>query len=221
MADWLCNIVVGHYFLASRPASVNKQESPLDHYSDVIYPKLGNNEPQPTFVDAHTRGPVHPSPGPVPDGFEGAGAGRLLTFDAPKPLSELINRIGDATGSPGAISVAIPQDQTISSMKIRTVGVCPGSGGGVLMKGSGPLPDLLFTGELSHHEALGAIERGSAVVTLFHSNSERGYLHDVMQHKLSEAISKELGVENSTEQEEPLVAVSQVDRDPFGVVVRN
>jgi import inner membrane translocase subunit TIM54 len=82
------------------------------------------------------------------------------------------------------------------------------------MKGAA-LPDLLFTGELSHHEALAAIERGSVVVTLFHSNTERGYLHDVMRHKLADAIKQEF-----QSAEEPVVAVSKADRDPYGIVVR-
>lgn len=87
------------------------------------------------------------------------------------------------------------------------------------MKG-GPLPDLLFTGELSHHEALAAIERGSSVVTLFHSNSERGYLWDVMRQKLEDGIVQELGITTTKTEGEGLVAVSRADRDPFGVVVR-
>lgn len=86
------------------------------------------------------------------------------------------------------------------------------------MKG-GQLPDLLFTGELSHHEALAAVERGSSVVTLFHSNSERGYLWDVMRQKLEDGIVQELGITTKSEGE-GLVAVSKADRDPFGVVVR-
>lgn len=86
------------------------------------------------------------------------------------------------------------------------------------MKG-GPLPDLLFTGELSHHEALAAVERGSSVVTLFHSNSERGYLWDVVRQKLEDGIVQELGITTKIEGE-GLVAVSRADRDPFGVVVR-
>lgn len=40
--------------------------------------------------------------------------------------------------------------------------------------------DLLFTGELSHHEALAAIEQGKVVITAFHSNTERGFLKGVL-----------------------------------------
>ncbi|KAI7968863.1 hypothetical protein EIK77_002859 [Talaromyces pinophilus] len=220
MADWLCDIVCGKFVNSSSSTTTTTEKSiggGEGAYSDVVYPQPASNTTTPS-VDAHTREPVHPSPAPVPTGFEGAGAGRTLTFATPQPLATIIERIGAATGSPGSISVAIPQGQSVSSINIRTVGVCPGSGGGVLMKG-GPLPDLLFTGELSHHEALAAIERGSSVVTLFHSNSERGYLWDVMRQKLEDGIVQELSI-TTTKTEGGLVAVSKADRDPFGVVVR-
>lgn len=218
MADWLCDIVSGKFVNSSSSTTSSATETAgKGAYSDVIYPQPATNATTPS-VDAHTREPILPSPAPVPTGFEGAGAGRTLTFATPQPLSKIIERIGAATGSPGSISVAIPQEQSISSINIHTVGVCPGSGGGVLMKG-GPLPDLLFTGELSHHEALAAVERGSSVVTLFHSNSERGYLWDVVRQKLEDGIVQELGITTKIEGE-GLVAVSRADRDPFGVVVR-
>lgn len=86
--------------------------------------------------------------------------------------------------------------------------------------------DLLFTGELSHHEALAAVEQGRCVVTAFHSNTERGFLREVMKPKLEAELNKV--IENMEEdvmedqgQDEVRfeVAVSEVDRDPFEVVV--
>ncbi|EED17493.1 NGG1 interacting factor Nif3, putative [Talaromyces stipitatus ATCC 10500] len=214
MADWLCDIVSGK-FANTAPTAIERTGG--GSYSAVIYPQPTPNQQTSTSVDAHTRVPIRPSPEPVPTGFEGAGAGRLLTFSTPQPLSTLLDRIGAATGCPGSISLAIPQGRNVSSIQIRTVGVCPGSGSSILMNPpSGVLPDLLFTGELSHHEALAAVERGSAVVTVFHSNSERGYLWDVMRRKLEDGIVTQLGIQEQGE----VVAVSKVDRDPFGVVVR-
>jgi len=72
----------------------------------------------------------------------------------------------------------------------------------------------MFTGELAHHEALAAIERGRVVVTAFHSNTERAFLKKIMKTFLGEEIEKVLGVL-------PEVAVSQVDRDPFETVIRS
>ena len=53
--------------------------------------------------------------------------------------------------------------------------------------------DLYFTGELSHHDALRLIERGACVVTVGHSNSERGYLWSVMQEQLRVEVQKVWG----------------------------
>lgn len=170
--------------------------------------------------------------------------GRLVTFSSPQPLHILIDHIAAGVGNPGGIPIAIPQGSSVDDIHIRTVGVCPGSGSGVLLKGSSEIPDLLFTGEMSHHEALAAIERGSVVISLSHSNTERGYLHAVMRERLLEAVrgdwdaqrregirmleesAKEGGsgfVEGLVEMyndAECVVDVSEADRDPYGVMIR-
>lgn len=83
--------------------------------------------------------------------------------------------------------------------------------------------DLLLTGELSHHEALAAIEQGKCVITAFHSNTERAFLRNVMKRELDvelRAMAKdqdaaELRLEGGFE-----IAVSEVDKDPFEIVTR-
>ncbi|KAI9866692.1 MAG: hypothetical protein M1823_009154, partial [Watsoniomyces obsoletus] len=126
---------------------------------------------------------------------------------------------------------------SVEDIDITTVGVCPGSGAHVLSQCTPP-PDLIFTGELSHHDALAVTERGACVITLFHSNSERGYLHSVLLPQLTEKLTlewerirKEMkssnggtkgwsdGIEEILEDEGCEVALSGVDRDPFGIVV--
>lgn len=119
----------------------------------------------------------------------------------------------------------------MEDIQIRTVGVSAGSGHNVL---KGVDADLLFTGELSHHEALAATEKGQCVITLFHSNSERGYLSSVLKEKLTrvlkeewERIRKEVAEaqdltpewEDAVKDEDVLVECSEQDRDPFGVVI--
>jgi putative NIF3 family GTP cyclohydrolase 1 type 2 len=94
--------------------------------------------------------------------------------------------------------------------------------------------DLLFTGELSHHEALGAIEQGKVVVTAFHSNSERRFLSQVMKRDLQAHIAEALKAqaastrldgakpvagEVSSDIADFEVAVSEVDRDPYEIIV--
>jgi putative NIF3 family GTP cyclohydrolase 1 type 2 len=89
---------------------------------------------------------------------------------------------------------------------------------------------LLFTGEMSHHEALAAIEKGQVVISLFHSNSERGFLAEVLREQLEDGIveewakirEEEQGNDNAKEalQDDDFeVVVSEVDRDPYGIVV--
>ena len=92
---------------------------------------------------------------------------------------------------------------------------------------NGLVVDLLVTGELSHHEALAAIENGKCVVCAFHSNSERGFLQQRMKEALSKQLKSEIAeAEMEGRWEEGLsteceVAVSKVDRDPFETVTWN
>jgi putative NIF3 family GTP cyclohydrolase 1 type 2 len=165
----------------------------------------------------------------APPGFEQAGYGRILEFDEPQELRTLIRRAGDnlridnMAGHLKGLSVATPQSIPAGSkgdIKISTVGICAGSGGSLL---NGLNVDLLFTGELSHHEALAATEQGRSVITVFHSNSERGFLHLQMKDLLTEQVEKEIawmvsdgqwyeGFNKSFE-----IGVSAVDRDPYEI----
>ncbi|KAJ9406693.1 hypothetical protein DTO045G8_5641 [Paecilomyces variotii] len=243
MADWLCDLVTGAISPENSTAVTNLSSS-SSNYSQPTYIQPPSSTTA-SSATPHTRSTIHPSAGPVPEGFESAGMGRLVTFAKPQPLSSIIDLIARGTGNPAGFSVAIPQSASLDGMQIRTVGVCPGSGAGVLMKAtsSGP-PDLLFTGELSHHDALAAIERGSAVVALFHSNTERGYIRGVMRKKLEEALREEWaisskegistleeitkqgatgaadGLEAAWKDQEVRVDVSENDRDPYGIVIR-
>jgi putative NIF3 family GTP cyclohydrolase 1 type 2 len=149
----------------------------------------------------------------APPGFEGAGYGRILRFESPQTLGSIISRITLYLGLTG-ISVAVPQSTQAgkkSEIKITSIGICVGSGGSLL---NGLDVDLLLTGELSHHEALAAIEQGKCVITTFHSNSERGYLRHVMVEKLYNALKEERRTYTYAVE----VAVSAVDRDPYEII---
>ncbi|KAL8899304.1 MAG: hypothetical protein Q9192_001637 [Flavoplaca navasiana] len=202
-------------------------------YSQPTYPShrpvdASKTDLAPSSVD-HTRSVINPVTGV--EGFEGAGFGRLVTFSEPQPLTHLVERIAHGVGSPKGFPLAIPQGKQVEDIQIRTVGVSAGSGHNVL---KGVDADLLFTGELSHHEALAATEKGQCVITLFHSNSERGYLSSVLKEKLTrvlreewERIRKEVAEaqdltpewEDAVKDEDVLVECSEQDRDPFGVVI--
>jgi dinuclear metal center YbgI/SA1388 family protein len=213
-------------------------------YSKPTYPR-----PTPVFhsaVISHSRSVITPSPSPAldtanstspsntkPYATTNTGSGRYLTFSQPQPLTLLITRIAHAIGLPKGFPVAIPQQSTVESLQISTVGICPGSGASVISRADPP-PDLVFTGEMSHHEALAVTERGGCVVTLFHSNSERGYLWGPMRERLEEELSRqwvrvraeglkdekgEEGIGEVLADESVEVVVSERDRDPYGIVV--
>ena len=87
---------------------------------------------------------------------------------------------------------------------IKTVAVCAGSGSSVL---KGVKADLYLTGEMSHHEVLDANHRGKTVILCDHSNTERGFLAQVLKPKL-----------HTLFEEQVEIIVSQVDSDPLKVV---
>ncbi|KAL8594512.1 hypothetical protein ACOMHN_024957 [Nucella lapillus] len=93
--------------------------------------------------------------------------------------------------------------QAADKPEVESVAVCAGSGGSVLR---GVKADLYLTGEMSHHEVLDAVCKGTHVVLCDHSNTERGFL-TVMQRRLTERLAQKVQV-----------IVSETDRDPLVVV---
>jgi putative NIF3 family GTP cyclohydrolase 1 type 2 len=155
------------------------------------------------------------------EGFEGAGYGKIVRFRTPQKLGDIIGRITSGLVLP-SVHVAVPQSVTAdkSQIKISSIGLCAGSGSML----NGLDVDLLFTGELSHHEALAAIEQGKCVITTFHSNTERLYLMTTMQNKLFPEIRKQIdGSIKAGTWEQGMtmdfqIDASHVDRDPFEMV---
>lgn len=201
-------------------------------YSNPTYPASTAAEKskasEATSEIPHVRSIIRTLPG-----SNSMGMGRLVKYEQAQPLSQLIERIARGVGSPKGFPVAIPQNRQVEDILISSVGVCAGSGQDVLRHCSA---DLLFTGELSHHDALAATEQGKCVVSLFHSNSERGYLGSVMKNKLtatlkgewqrirregSDNVSKHLVEEwqDALQDDDVQVEVSEQDRDPYGMVL--
>lgn len=139
----------------------------------------------------HKRYPITPT---KVSGHEGAGMGRIIRFPAPVPLTEIIDRITLGLGNPKGFPIAVPQGKQIGEMQISSIALCAGSGGGLFSEAEkkGEDVDLYFTGELSHHEALAAIENGKVVIALFHSNTERGFLHGVLKEQLEGQVREEV-----------------------------
>ena len=156
--------------------------------------------------------------------------GRIIRFEQPQPLETIIDRVTRGLGNPKGFPVAVPQGSHISDIKISSVGVCAGSGGSLF---AGVDVDLLFTGELSHHEALAAIENGQCVIAPFHSNTERGFLHSVLKNQLQKTVREEWDklretelqnvkneeVKEALEDDFVSVEVSERDRDPYGIFI--
>ena len=205
-------------------------------YSKPTYPtpaELDKSDLSPSEVQ-HSRSVIHPIKEP-PDGFKESGMGRLVKFSEPQPLTHLIERIAHGVGSPKGFPVAIPQTRQVEDITISSVAICAGMGQEVLKHVDA---DLLFTGELSHHDALSATEKGQCVVTLFHSNTERGFLGSVLKDKLTNVLKEEWKKvreevkaeihsdwelagewEDALSDEDVLVECSERDRDPFGIVI--
>ncbi|KAG9684573.1 NGG1p interacting factor 3, partial [Aureobasidium melanogenum] len=255
LGDWLADIVSGTPMSAEELAAqaeekqeqkTTEPETPstelkrptfqLQHHPSQLSIKdrtlkLGN--------DTHTRRPIKPSSVP---GYQNttAGMGRIVRFSTPQPLLEIIDRIGRGLGNPKGFPIAIPQGKQMDEIDISSVAICAGSGGslfGGLGKNGEEDVDLLFTGELSHHEALAAIEQGKCVIALFHSNTERGFLHGVLKPQLEKSVKEEWERIRKEEKEKASssalsedylealeddhieIHVSEVDRDPYGIMI--
>ncbi len=127
---------------------------------------------------------------------------KLLTLLHPIPLSALVQRIKTHLHLQH-LRLAQPYNCGDDPV-IKTAAACAGSGGSVL---DGVRADLLLTGEMSHHQVLAAISRGSSVVLCEHTNTERGYLQSVYKKEVEKALQGKVKV-----------TVATTDRDPLEIV---
>jgi putative NIF3 family GTP cyclohydrolase 1 type 2 len=143
----------------------------------------------------------------APESHSPAGYGAIGRFQSGVPLAEILKRLADKLGGLRHVMVAQPVGATIQDTTVRSFAACAGSGYDVLR---GADVDLLVMGETSHHSALRAIQQGRTLVQVFHSNSERAYLQEVLSEKLM------VELRNSVPEAE--VVVSKYDKDPFTIV---
>ncbi|CAO1638751.1 unnamed protein product [Sympodiomycopsis kandeliae] len=135
----------------------------------------------------------------APKGFEAAGMGREFSLKQGISTTELVSRLKKGLHL-DHVQIATPS-QGIND-DIKSIAVCAGSGSSVLADTN---TDVWVTGEMSHHEVLAAVASGKTVILTNHTNTERGYLSDVLKPWL-ENISQGLQI-----------TVSQSDRDPLQV----
>jgi dinuclear metal center YbgI/SA1388 family protein len=123
------------------------------------------------------------------------GLGLVGAID-PAGAHAVVDRVKAALGVEQVL-VAGPLDR-----EVRRAAVCAGSGGDLLDDAITLGAELFLTGELRHHDALRAAERGVTAVCTRHSISERAALA-ALEARLAALLP---GV---------VVARSAVDRDPF------
>ncbi|KAF8247716.1 NGG1p interacting factor 3, partial [Wilcoxina mikolae CBS 423.85] len=148
-----------------------------------------------------------------PEGFEDSGMGRVVVLKEPVELQVLVERVKRHLGME-RVMVA----DGSKGGKVRRIALSAGSGGSMFKNLE---VDLFFTGELSHHEALAAKEKGISVISCFHTNTERGFLSAVMKPKLSDVLAEEWKkvAESESEGKQGFeVVVSKNDRDPYDIV---
>jgi len=101
-----------------------------------------------------------------------AGQGRRLMLDQAVTLSQLAERLKKHLGIPVVnIAKASEGDKPVTS-----VGVCPGSGASLVEAAEADGCEVFVTGEMKHHEMLGALHAGLSLILAGHTNTERGYL---------------------------------------------
>ncbi|XP_053721910.1 NIF3-like protein 1 [Synchiropus splendidus] len=131
----------------------------------------------------------------------GHGQGRLSVLNQSVTVATAIEKMKSHLGL-SHLRLALGSGQTLEST-IRNVAVCAGSGASVL---NNVKADLYITGEMSHHDVLDAVARGTSVILSDHSNSERGFL-SVFRERLAVRLPDSVKV-----------VVSKADRDPLEIV---
>jgi dinuclear metal center YbgI/SA1388 family protein len=127
---------------------------------------------------------------------EGRGQGRIANLTTPSDRAAIIARIKKELGL-AHLLIAGP-----SSGLVTRAACCAGSCGDILNDAITQKVELYLTGEMRHHDALRAAQRGITVVATLHSNSER-------------AVLKRLATRMRERLPQLQFHLSESDRDPF------
>ncbi|OAF70380.1 hypothetical protein A3Q56_01891, partial [Intoshia linei] len=120
-------------------------------------------------------------------------------------LNRLMKHITISQGGvlPHINATLIPKKAKVANKKdIQSIAVCVGSGASIFKDIHA---DLLITGEMSHHDILNSISKGSSIILTEHTNCERIYMNTVLMEKLRKM------VENTRIS----ILYSELDRDPI------
>jgi dinuclear metal center YbgI/SA1388 family protein len=120
----------------------------------------------------------HPYEEPAIDVYEllgaprrGTGAGRRLVLDRPATVRELAERLKAFIRRPFVRFALAGEDRPVSR-----IGVVPGAGGELSRVAHAEGCEVFVTGEMSHHQVLGALNAGMSVILGGHTSTERGYM---------------------------------------------
>lgn len=123
---------------------------------------------------------LHPYEEPAIDVYElqatprrGAGAGRRLALDHPATVHDLAQRLKAFIKRP---FVRYALADPANDRPVSRLGVVPGSGGELSRIAHQDGCEVYVTGEMKHHEVLGALNAGMSVILGGHTSTERGYL---------------------------------------------
>ncbi len=105
------------------------------------------------------------------------GGARIVELLSPVKLPTLGKRVKDNLRLT-TIKLAKASDKSI-----KTIAVCAGAGIEALR---GIEADCYLTGEMKHHDVLGAVETGTSVILCGHTETERGYLKTLRRLLLAE-----------------------------------
>jgi dinuclear metal center YbgI/SA1388 family protein len=104
---------------------------------------------------------------PLEYAWPGAGLGRIGTLAAPLTVAQFAARVQEVLRPSRFGIVGDP------ARPVRTVALCTGSGGDLLEQAWRAGADLYLTGEVKHHQALLARQRGIALLDAGHFATER------------------------------------------------
>ncbi|EFX87532.1 hypothetical protein DAPPUDRAFT_43076 [Daphnia pulex] len=134
---------------------------------------------------------------PIP----GSGMGRLIRLSEPITINRVVELVKTHLKLQHVRLATAGNAE--NNMNVETIALCAGSGASLLKNVKA---DVFLTGEMSHHEVLDAVHRGTSVILCEHSNTERGFLS-----KWKEVLHSALG-------EDVQIDVSLNDHDPLQVV---
>eukprot|EP01116_Phalansterium_solitarium_P003532 TRINITY_DN14344_c0_g1_i1.p1 TRINITY_DN14344_c0_g1~~TRINITY_DN14344_c0_g1_i1.p1 ORF type:complete len:375 (+),score=149.89 TRINITY_DN14344_c0_g1_i1:922-2046(+) len=138
---------------------------------------------------------------PLP--VDGTGQCRLITLDEKVSLAVMVERVKKHLGLQRLRLAVATASPNADSALVQTVAVCAGAGGEAL---AGVKADVYLTGEMRHHEVLAAVQNGTSVILVEHTNAERGYLK-VLQKQLDELFAGEIDIQIAEHDADPLVVV--------------